>query len=354
MRPTPRFAAVLAAVLLAAAPARGLETDQFTVPPRPLVDISPQFQQHATAVLREVVAKANARALEHAKAAREASTAARRADHAAKAAACLADDFIAAALYDAVGRGLPECELEAWVARSHFPDGPAKFDPSMGESVYGANPFLRPLTMQELSPTVNLFGVYLGIDKIGHFFQQGYEYYEAYRAAEASGADRDACLRRAVEVGVGQENGFFGLMMVGVYSNADLAANYAGLKLYLNLTRPLHVNSRLRPALLVRRAGLWEVNSAAGADWLRPFFTAHLNESVNPCRYSSQLQATVRRNFPERAEKWVATYASTRAGEAARLRQLSTWYGEDYGHGGWDGVVTMLELYYDRPVLARR
>ena len=29
-----------------------------------------------------------------------------------------------------------------------------------------------------------------------------------------------------MRVGVGQEHGFFGLVMVGVYSNADLAANY--------------------------------------------------------------------------------------------------------------------------------
>jgi hypothetical protein len=56
----------------AARPARALETDQFTPPPRPLVDIAPQFQQHVTAVLQEVVAKTNIRHLRESKAARDA------------------------------------------------------------------------------------------------------------------------------------------------------------------------------------------------------------------------------------------------------------------------------------------
>src|SRR5438552_4658504 len=48
------------AVLLFGGQARAWETDQFTTPQGPLVDIAPQFQQHLTAVLQGVVAKANA------------------------------------------------------------------------------------------------------------------------------------------------------------------------------------------------------------------------------------------------------------------------------------------------------
>ena len=331
--------------------AGALETDQFTVPPQPLADVGPQLQQHVTAILQDVMTRTNLRYLEHTRAA--AAGALWRVHHEQAAAACLSEDTLASAFFDEVGHGLPECDIEAWVVRSHFPASPAKFDPSMGECVYGDNLLLKPLTLQELSPTVRLFGSYMGTDKVGHVFQQGHEYFEAYRKAEQSGADHDAALRKAVQVGIDQENGFYGLMMVGVYSNGDLAANYAGLKFYLNLTRPIHVNGRLLPPIVRLRQNLWEFNPAAGAEWLRPFFTDHLNESLNPSYYSKQLRTTVRQNFPGRAERWVAFYHTTRDLEARRLKELSTWYGEDYGHSGIDKVTSVLEMYFDRAIVAR-
>jgi hypothetical protein len=352
--PLVKLALVLCAACLTVArarPARALETDQFTVPPQPLADVGPHLQQHVTAILQDVMTRTNLRYLEHTRAA--AAGGLLRGYHERAAAACLSEDALAAAFFDEVGHGLPECAIEEWVVRSHFPASPAKFDPSMSECVYGDNWLQKPLTLQELSPTVHVFGAYLGTDKVGHLFQQGHEYFEAYRKAEQSGADRDAALRKAVEVGVAQENGFYGLIMVGVYSNGDLAANYAGLKFYLNLTRPLHVNGRLLPPIVRLRQNLWEFNPSAGAEWLRPFFTDHLNESLNPSQYSSQLRATVRHNFPARAERWVAFYHSTHDNEARRLKALSTWYGEDYGHSGLDKVTSVPEMYYDRAIVAR-
>ena len=44
---------------------------------------------------------------------------------------------------------------------------------------------------------------------------------------------------------------------VGIYSNADLAANYAGLKFYLNLTRAVDVGGASLPPVLVRADGKW-------------------------------------------------------------------------------------------------
>ena len=333
-------------------PAHALETDQFTVPPQPLADVGPQLQQHVTAILQDVMTRTNVRYLEHTRAA--AANTGWRSHHERAAAACLTEDALASAFFDEVGHGLPECDIEAWVVRSHFPVSPAKFDPSMGECVYGDNLLQKPLTLQEISPTVRLFGAYMGTDKVGHLFQQGHEYFEAYRKAEQSGADRDTAVRKAVQVGIDQENGFYGLMMVGVYSNGDLAANYAGLKFYLNLTHPIHVNGRQLPPIVRLRQNLWEFNPAAGDEWLRPFFTDHLNESLNPSQYSPQLRTTVRQNFPARAERWIAFYQSTRETEARRLKELSTWYGEDYGHSGMDKVTSVLDLFYDHAIVARR
>jgi hypothetical protein len=83
---------------------------------------------------------------------------------------------------------------------------------------------------------------------------------------------------------------FFGLTMVGVYSNADMAANYAGLKFYLNLARPVVVNGRRLPPMLVKRQDLWELNPALPANFLRPFITDHLNEAMNPSLYTGVLR----------------------------------------------------------------
>jgi hypothetical protein len=343
-----RAACVVVLTLLAALPARALETDQFTPPPHPLDDISPQLQQHTTAVLQRVISRTNIRRLNALRDARRTSQKGWKQAHLQKAANYLTEDYVARALFDEVGHGLPDCTIESWVAKSKFPYAHYRFDPPIGQSVYGPNPFARPLTLQELSPTVKLYGSYMGTDKIGHVFQQGYEYFEAYRRAEAKGRTPEQARRAAVQVGVGQEHGFFGLVMVGVYSNADLAANYAGLKLYLNLTRPVTVDRRQLPPILVVRDGLWHINPAAGEQWLRPFFSEHHNEALNPSRYSGQLRDTVRSRFPDRAEKWVAFYHSDRSTEADRLRRLSTWYGEDYGHSGPGQVVSVVDLHFDR------
>src|SRR3954465_8885380 len=159
---------ILPAALFAAPPrsARALETDQFTVPPQPLADVGPQLQQHVTAILQDVMTRTNVRYLEHTRAA--SANTPWRSHHERAAAACLTEDTLAAAFFDEVGHGLPECDIEAWVVRSHFPASPAKFDPSMGECIYGDNLLQKPLTLQELSPTVRLFGSYMGTDKVGH------------------------------------------------------------------------------------------------------------------------------------------------------------------------------------------
>jgi hypothetical protein len=332
--------------------AKALETDQYTPPPQPLADLSPQFRQHTRAVLQRVISRANLRSLDATAAARRTSNKGWKQAYLDRAAYYLTEDYIARALYDEVGHGLPDCTIESWVAKSRFPYEHYRFQPSVGQSVYGANPFGRPLTLQDLSPTVNLFGVYMGTDKVGHVFQQGYEYFREYRKGEARGMSDEEARQKAVEVGIGQEHGFFGLVMVGVYSNADLAANYAGMKLYLNLTRPLVLGGVTRPPVLVRRDGLWQINPEAGDEWLRPFFTEHFNEALNPSRYSGQLRDTVRSHFPERAARWVEFYHTDRAAEADRLKRLTTWCGEDYGHSGLAQVASVLDLHFDRPAVA--
>jgi hypothetical protein len=177
-----------------------------------------------------------------------------------------------------------------------------------------------------------------------------------------------AALAEAVRRGVRQESGFYGAMLVGVYSNADLAANYAGLKLYLNLTRPVRVGNYVRPALFILSKGQWVANIDALAQagpvrsvtgppsqrradgFLRPFVSDHFNEALNPSRYKGPTRRTIRTRWQARAASWVAFYGSTRDAEAARLQRLATWHGEPYGHSAFDELVTAPDTCFDGAV----
>lgn len=76
-------------------------------------------------------------------------------------------------------------------------------------------------------PTINVGGAYFGTDKIGHFFSQGRKFYRRYRSlgSEAKAARWSAFTERAI----------FGRLTTGVYSNADLVANYEGYLFYRGL-----------------------------------------------------------------------------------------------------------------------
>lgn len=72
-----------------------------------------------------------------------------------------------------------------------------------------------------VGPTVNIFGLAIGTDKFGHFFDEGYA---QYRVLKNTGNTK-----RAIQKGINTEKGLFGLTTTGVYSYADLVANYHGM-----------------------------------------------------------------------------------------------------------------------------
>jgi hypothetical protein len=188
----------------------------------------------------------------------------------------------------------------------------------------------------------------MGLDKVGHLFQQGYEYLKEYRAAEARGGDDAAGLARAVRLGVSQEQGFYGEMLVGVYSNADLAANYAGLKFYLNLTRPVAFAGRSLPPILVRDAGGgWALNPAAPDQIVAPFVSDHFNEALNVSRYKPQMREAIRARLRGRAGRVVAFYHTSPEQEREREARLATWHGEPYGHCGFRDVFTIADTCFE-------
>jgi hypothetical protein len=80
-----------------------------------------------------------------------------------------------------------------------------------------------------LNPTMLINGIYVGSDKLGHFLQQGYQYYQIAKSKGAAGE------KVAESFGVGTEKGNFGLQTTGVMSHADLEANRQGMRFYQQL-----------------------------------------------------------------------------------------------------------------------
>lgn len=76
---------------------------------------------------------------------------------------------------------------------------------------------------RHLAALLRVGDVYLGADKFGHFFTEGYAYYEIYS---------DVNQYSALQFGDLSESTFYGELATGVFSYADLAANLNGLRFW--------------------------------------------------------------------------------------------------------------------------
>ena len=120
-------------------------------------------------------------------------------------------------------------------------------------------PFLIRVTR-----TLRVGEVYFGADKLAHLFGFGSRYYNIYLDRLEKGKTEAEAVEDAILWGVFLENTILGTGINGIFSYADLEANYQGLRLarsfcehsdsYLNydgrrwvLTRPIHLAEYVTP-----------------------------------------------------------------------------------------------------------
>ena len=98
---------------------------------------------------------------------------------------------------------------------------------SLNDSIYRDIDYLEgfSLNLKELSDVVTVSGHLVGLDKIGHFFAQGWEYFELTH-------EDDHDIEQALDWGRRQEAGKFGYSTTGIFSFADLAANFNGWRFW--------------------------------------------------------------------------------------------------------------------------
>ena len=203
------------------------------------------------------------------------------------------------------------------------------------------------------SSTVNVGGTLFGTDKFLHFFHLGKIYHAAYLDARDEGLSEAAALARAVELSAGanpflSENGFLGTVSTGIRSNADLAADYAGLKFFRNLTEPVHIGETRLPPMLVRDGVYWQLGNRVqpGSDFFAAFITPHFNEALNPNGFLGPIGERVQAMLRVRCGDLLEWYRDaqgrvrTRAQFEALEKALSTFYGEPYGYRN-DGPDTV-------------
>jgi hypothetical protein len=183
--------------------------------------------------------------------------------------------------------------LERWAESNPAVDRAPPFgtpeDEYVAESVFA--PRMGPLEKKFVSidPTINIGGIYFGTDKLSHFLGSGFLYYKTYLKTLRQTRSEIAALNAAIESGCQMEAGILGMKTTGVFSFADLEANYQGLMLALDLCRP---DSPLKMI-----SGKWVL--AFPLD-IRKYVNPDWDETENVSVYKSGRWQQVKRNIQKK------------------------------------------------------
>jgi hypothetical protein len=227
-----RLALVVAVLSLAPVPARAYETDQFSHRLQPLED--------CTALLDSRVNQSIGNAVRDWRGPRD-------------------ERKVVDAIYHDIGGHHWVDRIERWAMKSDQVD---RLTIDRYDSIYHGHPVwaTRVAGFFGVGPTIKVNDVLIGSDKLGHFISQGRKFWRRFLKYrdEAKAAEHSAYTERAL----------FGQMTTGVYSNADLVANYEGYRFYRSLFDDDVVPGK--PAILAWRDDRWVVQ--------RPFTWAdHVN-----------------------------------------------------------------------------
>jgi hypothetical protein len=97
----------------------------------------------------------------------------------------------------------------------------------LNDSVYRDIGYIEgfSLNLKELTHVVNINGHLIGLDKIGHFFAEGWRYFDMTRGD-------DHTIEQAIEWGRQKEAGLYGFTTTGIFSYSDLVANFNGWRFW--------------------------------------------------------------------------------------------------------------------------
>jgi len=310
------------------------------LPPEPLADIGSEVSEYAGDNIRKAIAKINAEIAVRQACFENVSAKCDSPENDRKRLAYLrSEEAVAREVFKLLGDGIiPTTKSGSWMDSHKFRAQPARYKTKYRQSIF----VLALFNYFTISPTVNIYGTSFGTDKIAHFFQQGYTYYRIYERALADGSTPDEASKKAVRWGRKSENTYYGTMVGGVFSNADMFANYAGMRFYQGLTKETRIGTIERPATVNLKNGVWTFNEAKDL-LLRPYMTDHMNEALNPSSFVPILRSSIRGIVKKQScPQWRALYPDrTKRDFESITEALMLWYGEYYGFKKSEKFVTI-------------
>lgn len=190
----------------------------------------------------------------------------------------------------AMGNGLGEMHVKLAPIEAHVLLNLNLYDHfSTGRGVYKTSDYseMGIGSWFPLFPTIKISGVLLGLDKLGHFFSQGWDYMKLQLDLQrnAPRMSQEEANKKIKQFGIELEKGIYGLRMSGVFSFADLVANWQGYELYKNLVYGDN------PHLTLSKDGYWVWNRIID---LGEYVRDEMDEVINPnVYYASTLSLEV-------------------------------------------------------------
>ena len=173
--------------------------------------------------------------------------------------------------------------LERWAMKSPEID---RLDVGRYESIFADHPIwaTRVAKFFGTGTTIRVNEQLIGSDKIGHFISQGRKYYKRYLryGSEEKAAEQSAFTERAI----------FGQLSNGIYSNADLVANYEGHRFFRSLFEDDIIPGK--PAILSWEDDSWVVQREF--DWA-DHVNEYWDEALNVNHYDAALYKHMHETF---------------------------------------------------------
>jgi hypothetical protein len=182
----------------------------------------------------------------------------------------------------------------------------------MEESVYRDLALLDAISVhiKDLSAVVRVGDALIGVDKLGHFLVEGWQYFEiAALDEDGTGA--------AMDWGERAERTYFGLYTTGVRSQADLVANFEGLRFWSNVLGAA-------PDPLGKRRLLWRAYVRCDRGW------SHLGRRRWRLRHAPQISEYINPAWDEAVNCSSYRTPEIERRVQARIRERGLADGVDY------------------------
>ncbi|MGZ3809874.1 MAG: hypothetical protein ACXVCE_17450 [Bacteriovorax sp.] len=160
-----------------------------------------------------------------------------------------------------------------------YPEDSIDDESYRSHSIYRHRPF--PFNTVAIARTININGIYVGTDKVGHFSIIGRAYYKNFLKGLAQGLTEEQAEMMAINKGIKQEVNFLGYTIGGTLAFGDLEANYQGLKF------ARHMCEGENPHLKLAN-GQWVENPQNAFD-IRKYVNPKMDEAFNVSLWSPRI-----------------------------------------------------------------